>query len=417
MSPPPPAIDSALTRDLYNDAQVRDEYATTRLWEYLLNKKYFYQQEWILSSQQPPSYALRSLRRVDLVIEHHNLNRREDRKVVVFVEGKKHGAVNDDIVTCEGQLFGAAAEMTTAERKQPVWLMSVIGTRFQLMIYDPASMFTVPFLPGCFALVESVSSYLDIDDRQHSNALHGAFRYIRNNHIPPQKFLNGSSPSVSTQPSGSSPPPPSFETLASGAKALPPLDPSHWIFIDNFKAEGLGFFASCLPDGTEIVTQPQMWTPTMFYNEPCSIYTDAQTRDVFYTFFFNSAQECTGGSSLPAAQDDSMDDEEPSGPAEGKDKSRARPLVQEVETVSEDVSMADVGGESSRLAKGKRKENIEGVIVTTISHLLKKDEYSFRDRRGKDWVIPRDQWKKRDLGSGKVMSYRSKDCIFYITKT
>lgn len=110
---------------LYGYARTKDEYATTQLWEYLLRAT-FSGLDWILSSQQPPSYERDSLRRVDLIVKYMNQNAEE--RSVLFMEAKKHGADVGEIRTAESQILQAASEYSLDANSTPVWVQACIGT-------------------------------------------------------------------------------------------------------------------------------------------------------------------------------------------------------------------------------------------------------------------------------------------------
>lgn len=54
-------IENQRVEVLYQYARLKDEFATTQLWEYLL-RLFFRDVEWVISSQQPPSYEEETLK-------------------------------------------------------------------------------------------------------------------------------------------------------------------------------------------------------------------------------------------------------------------------------------------------------------------------------------------------------------------
>lgn len=402
-------INTGLLRDLYNDASVHDEWATTKLWEYLFNKKYFSDDEWIVASQQPPSRAYPSLRRVDLIIQYHPLGNRV-WETVLFLEAKRNAARETDIAECETQAWRAGLEIHSTEGQRPVWFMTAIGPTFRVWIYDPATDLPVPVLPGCLG-IDHEDDYLDIDNAENSKALREAFRSIKRHHIPPQKFLAHSTPIVSSDQGGSSSPPaPPLEVLASAAKAPIPLAENSWIYAHTVQSDESSV-TSRLASGAELTSLPTDWQPQYKDNIPCLTYI-TPGRNVFWTYTldpspFESRQSAYGKQPMQYAGTTSQQPD---------DLGLAASFSSD-----DDIPIPDIGGGSSAIAKGERpakrpKEQrpIKEVKVKVEEHSLSKDEYQFRTVRGEIKKVPWPEWKLRDLGfDSKVVSWKGNKYIYY----
>lgn len=187
-------VTNGLIKKLCDDARVADEHATTRLWEYLLRMP-FDGLEWVRSSQQPPTSAVNSLRRVDYIIEHVDMDGGHVTKVL-FMEAKRYGAEERDVRECEMQAWEAAMVYSLHEGGgRPCWFQTCIGTSSRLWIYDPQHEHPIAFLPGAFSLAR-LDHHLDVTE--YGEDILKALRYIAKHHRPPAKFLEQSSPLISS---------------------------------------------------------------------------------------------------------------------------------------------------------------------------------------------------------------------------
>ncbi|OAA63513.1 hypothetical protein SPI_03676 [Niveomyces insectorum RCEF 264] len=80
---------------LWTDAQNRPEWAATRFWEYLFKQITFSGRQWLVASQQPPTYNEGDLRRVDLVVERVDGN--SSTAALLFIELKRDNATANEI--------------------------------------------------------------------------------------------------------------------------------------------------------------------------------------------------------------------------------------------------------------------------------------------------------------------------------
>lgn len=253
---------------LYNDARVQGEYATKRLWQYLLRAP-FPEKEWVISSEQPPSYTARPelKRRVDLVVEHMDLSGQPQTKVL-FMELKKHNAPEQDIRECESQCFDAAFTFNVWDRQnkphRSIWLQACIGTTTRFWVYNTdqeSAEGSFPFLPGAFGL-QGHDGYIDV--HEHSALILEAYSYIRSHKVPPSKFLVFTAPSLSPE---QEPPPPLPETASSSAPQVMdmsdvqgqiPLAQNLWLYVEVYKKEGDKINVRT-QSGTRIRTDSSRW--------------------------------------------------------------------------------------------------------------------------------------------------------------
>ncbi|KAH8746915.1 hypothetical protein F5883DRAFT_622647 [Diaporthe sp. PMI_573] len=190
-----------------------------------------------LKALKPPSLANVSDRRVDLVIK-----RLDDRSAstVLFMEAKKHGATQGEVIEAETQVWQAANEYTInlpTKNICPVWLQTCIGTTTRFWIYYPHQEFPIPFLPSNYDL-GYLDEYLEADN--YSRLIMKALTYIANHPIPPPKFLWLPTPLVSTVAVQSLQYPRSpssvsrqrLEDTAAAAVSQIPLSQSAWVGVE-----------------------------------------------------------------------------------------------------------------------------------------------------------------------------------------
>ncbi|KAH8786026.1 hypothetical protein F5883DRAFT_357351, partial [Diaporthe sp. PMI_573] len=72
----------------------------------LFQRKWFTEREWAVSTEQPPSLANPSGRRVDLVVER--LDEHSNSQTCLFMEAKHHGASPTHVVKGHCQAWDAA---------------------------------------------------------------------------------------------------------------------------------------------------------------------------------------------------------------------------------------------------------------------------------------------------------------------
>src|SRR4051794_4526235 len=90
-----------IVRSLMRDAEGSQyEYQTTRLWEYIFTKIIFKSDEWLVSSQQPPTPDVGDFRRIDLMVEKWGGN---SHTRLLYMEAKRANPTVDELVTVEYQ--------------------------------------------------------------------------------------------------------------------------------------------------------------------------------------------------------------------------------------------------------------------------------------------------------------------------
>ncbi|KUI63586.1 hypothetical protein VM1G_10403 [Cytospora mali] len=283
-------ISDGRRRNLYDDARVKDEFATTRFWEYIFQKQFFPGPNWVLSSQQPPTLAVDHLRRVDLTIEH--FSSQSNPQTVLFMEAKKHGAPESDIRAVETQAFDASMQYSYyVQNPHPIWVQTCVGTSTRFWIYSPGDDFLTAFLPGAFGQADQ-DKYLDADE--FGGDIIRAVTYIARHHIPPNKFIGSRTPSVSTVNSSASEPPQSpssaartkLEDLAAASKAPIPLEEGFWSYMEITSEVGeqlVGY----THQGVEVNTPKKDWWPhwrtSAGAKSACYVYI-APSREVYYTW-------------------------------------------------------------------------------------------------------------------------------------
>lgn len=282
------ALENPRMEKLYHYARLKDEFATTQLWEYIL-RTVFHSSDRVLSSQQPPSYEKESLRRVDFVVKFMDEDVREERSVL-FMEAKKAGAAQADISTAETQAYDAAMGYSVWDGKgTSVWAQTCIGTSIRFWIYDPASSFLEPFLPGSFDLGH-LDEYLDVEI--YADEIKRAMSYIAKHHIPPAKFLSKQTPPITTasyspsvSPEDIPSPARAYSQASSSVRGQIPLTLGSWVQV-NIKEAVRDTLVGCTMDGVEITFKKDIWKPQKIDYEgssrPCWAY--ILGRDVYWTW-------------------------------------------------------------------------------------------------------------------------------------
>lgn len=373
-------INTGVRRRLWQDAQIHDEWATTRLWEYLIQRS-FRDEEFVISSQQPPYIdSPAPLRRVDLIIEHISSTTGQ-QSTVFIVEAKKHGAKEEDIRQCEGQAWQAANSFVIQMNySRPVWYLTAIGTTYRIWIMDPRTEFPVYFLPGVFSLGD-IDGYLDVDT--HGKDLIKAFRYIQKNLVPPEKYILQASPAASSdQVMSSSPPVP--EAAAAAARAPVPLREDLWILVTITHNDGLRVFGRV--DNNEFESRSEDWQLRYKQDKSlCYTYIQPGTQKVYWAPRLDS--------DVLLAHQNPISEEQP--PDKGS-WTRSVPLQDRSSPVAEDsgsYSHTDRGEGSSSMPTEPRKANWVEVKITVIPHSTSKDEWVFKDVRGSQKKVPRNEWE------------------------
>lgn len=307
------AITSQQILALYNDAKLYAEWATTRLWEYFMNKKYFPAPQWAISSQQPPTLDLSDLRRVDLVVEHFKDNGASETTLII--EAKRHSATNRDIDTVEYQAFAAACAHCTSNGKSAVWAMTCVGPSARVWVYSVNADYLIPYLPGSQGLAER-NEYLDLGTSGVD--LQKAMDFIAKHRTPPTYLLRNnpsprpqnatlpqgwhaeevialdkhraSSPSWAASPSGQASSPSWLgpdRILAPYGSGSIPLHPDHWVEVRILSRSRTTFLCERAQDSSTVTLPQKRWSRQMRELEgeqvECSVYIGT-SQTVYYTW-------------------------------------------------------------------------------------------------------------------------------------
>ncbi|KAI0154772.1 hypothetical protein GGR57DRAFT_95865 [Xylariaceae sp. FL1272] len=170
---------------LWKDAQEHMEWATTRLWEHIFNRLVFTEENWVVSSQQPPTHEPSDRRRVDLVVEQID---EQGRKVgtLLFVEAKRANASITEIQEAEYQAFTAACAYHIETNVKSLWAMTCVGSKARIWIFSERIDYLMPYVPQGDEL-SAIHEYLEIST--HGEDLVRALRFCKNNMQPPQQLV------------------------------------------------------------------------------------------------------------------------------------------------------------------------------------------------------------------------------------
>lgn len=177
---------------LWTDAQQYPEWATTRLWEHIFNRVVFPESKWVVSSQQPPTHQPGELRRVDLVIEEIDSHAQTVGTLLCIEVLKQAGASPKEIIEVEYQAFTAACAYYVETGIERLWIMTCVGSRARLWIFDEKSTYLIPFVPPGDGLA-AINEYLEIST--HGTTLVEGLKFCKNHMRPPNDLLETSSAS------------------------------------------------------------------------------------------------------------------------------------------------------------------------------------------------------------------------------
>lgn len=138
-------ITTPVLLSLWTDAQYHPDWATTRFWEYLI-RNVFNQDDWVVSSQQPPSHNPRVGRRVDLLVEHIE-PATGISSTILFMEMKRAAASQTELTACEHQAFTGGCEYSIDTNMSRVWAMTCIGSQARLWIVEKSREYLIPYFP------------------------------------------------------------------------------------------------------------------------------------------------------------------------------------------------------------------------------------------------------------------------------
>lgn len=122
-------MEKVLTK-LYDDALRLPEFATKKLWTYIFNKIVFFDPQWIVGTEQPPT-EYESLARIDVVVE---LFQNSSLSVVLIAEKKRGKANPSTIKSLEGQVYDRCKEYLQASDRDAVWAITCFGPNFRLWL-------------------------------------------------------------------------------------------------------------------------------------------------------------------------------------------------------------------------------------------------------------------------------------------
>lgn len=176
---------------LWADAQQHPEWATTRLWGHIFNRLVFTESKWVVSSQQPPTHQPGELRRVGLIVEEID-SCADTVGTLLFVEAKRAGASPRDITEVEYQAFTAACAYYVETGIKRLWIMTCVGSRARLWIFDEKSTYLIPYVPLGDGLA-AIDEYLEIST--HGTTLIEGLKFCKTHMRPPNDLLERTSAS------------------------------------------------------------------------------------------------------------------------------------------------------------------------------------------------------------------------------
>lgn len=165
-------------RRLRHDAIRHDEWATKKLWRYVLGELVFFSPHWMVSTEQPPVYN--SLRRIDIIVEDVNTVS-GGAGILLVVEAKKGRASLGDIAEVETQAFTACMEYIIENGRKSVWAMTCFGPEARLWACYRNTTLLDPFFPREVGAGER-SAYVDIKGSEESFT--HAFGFMMANPVP-----------------------------------------------------------------------------------------------------------------------------------------------------------------------------------------------------------------------------------------
>jgi len=177
-------------RRLWQDAQSRPEWATTKFWEYIFNHNAFSGRQWVVSSQQPPTYDDGDLRRVDLVVEQ--IDDSANVATLLFMEAKRANVTRDEVQQVEYQAFTACCANLYSTQRPAIWAMTCVGSRTRLWAFKYGADYLTPFFPSSDGL-SAIDEYVEFSVK--GAEIIGALDFIQKNPAPPNSvFEHPSSP-------------------------------------------------------------------------------------------------------------------------------------------------------------------------------------------------------------------------------
>ncbi len=183
-------INTPQLHKLWKDAQDRPEWAPTKFWEYVFKQKAFSGHQWIVASQQPPTYDEEELRRVDLLVER--VDDKADTTTLLFMKATRAQATVSDIETVEYQVFTACCANLLATKRKGIWAMTCVGTTARLWAYKLKADYLTPFFPLGLGLPKRAEY---VEYATSGDEILDVLNYIKDNPVPPSTvFQNPPSP-------------------------------------------------------------------------------------------------------------------------------------------------------------------------------------------------------------------------------
>jgi hypothetical protein len=164
---------------LRNEALQFNEFSTTKLWVYILNKCLFTNPDYVVSSEEPPSKH-ESLKRIGIMVEQYDCdNDVFELKILLLAENNHDLATASIITTLEQQIHSRCREFLEVSKREAVWAVSAYGPYARLWLCSKADMYSV--YPRD-KQKNSRDLYRDI--KYHSEAFLQYFSAISDIHLP-----------------------------------------------------------------------------------------------------------------------------------------------------------------------------------------------------------------------------------------
>ncbi len=164
---------------LYQDAQNRPEYASTRFWEYYFQGWFPTRDEWVLASQQPPHPG--SLRKVEMTIE---IMRNHRMFTLMIYEAKRTKSSMNNLDDVEGQVFSACQAHLAHNNRNRMYGARTVGTAIKFWIIDAEKDYLEPWHPASGDL-SMIGEYLQAHSTDGAE-IEQAIREMKSNLLCPQ---------------------------------------------------------------------------------------------------------------------------------------------------------------------------------------------------------------------------------------
>lgn len=370
----------------------------------------FSSQQWIVSSQQPPTHQPGELRRVDLVVElDSGPNTRTG--TLLFMEAKRASATPSDVIEVEYQAFTAAcAHYLDGNLGNPIWAMTCIGSTARLWVFDWKAPYLIPYFPEDPGLAAR-EEYVEISER--GTDLVRALNYIKAHPIPPKHLVKKP---ASPRPANATLPRDwhDNEVKERDVSAQPPAP----AVASQAYASSSQDRTTQPPGGAQLpvsnVAQPPGGAQLPISNVAQRGYGSEPTAEGFrqqaippQRAFEDVRQWDYGQSST----------QEPNYSASPMDVENVRQWDFGQSSVQE-PGYSDEAEASSAVANPgpQSAEAWVRVDVYRIPHLSRRDEYVFRTRRGHDKSTDKNDWRQAEYKGKKAWYYQHRETKYYTRK-